>query len=124
MIDWKRVAKIEYGYGKRLYDEYHECQEELNRHAFPDGAKLQTPTRKDALRPAREWAAIVQNLERQLLRERERNLMLLAEQEGWRDEALMWRGLIAEVRDVADAPGEDIRATIDAVVERVRRTLG
>jgi hypothetical protein len=88
MIDWKHVAKIEHGYGLRLYDEYHECQEELNRHVFPGGAELRIPTRKEALRPARIWAAIVQKLERQLSEEREFSIRLRAELEGWKDEAL------------------------------------
>lgn len=91
MIDWKRVAKIEYRYGLKLYQEYHECEEELNRRAFPNGAQAQPLARADVLRNARTWAHIVQGLEAELAREREAYLTLYAECEGWKDEALAAR---------------------------------
>lgn len=91
MINWKDVAKIEYGYGLRLYQEYHECEEELNRHQKPRGAEAQPLARADIVRNARTWAHIVQGLEAELARERMDRLKLYAECEGWKDEALAAR---------------------------------
>lgn len=91
MIDWKRIAKIEYGYGKRLHQEYHECEEELNRHQKPNGMEARPLTRADTVRSARTWAHIVQSLEIKLASERMAYLTLYAECEGWKAEALAAR---------------------------------
>lgn len=91
MINWKRIAKIEYGYGLKLYQEYHECEEELNRHQKPNGMEARRLARADIVRNARTWAHIVQGLEAELSRERMAYLTLYAECEGWKDEALAAR---------------------------------
>jgi hypothetical protein len=91
VINWKDIAKIEYRYGLKLYQEYHECEEELNRHQKPNGAEANPLKRADIVRSSRTWAHIVQSLEAELAREKMHGLALFAELEGWKMEALAAR---------------------------------
>lgn len=103
MINWKYVAKIEYRYGLKLYQEYHECEEELNRHQKPGGAEARPLARADIVRSSRTWAHIAQGLEAEVARERTAYLALYAECEGWKDEALAARRAVRAALDAREA---------------------
>lgn len=91
MINWKEVATIEYRYAKSIERDYRAREAEINRMYFPAGQEADPVTRAELTRSARTWAAIVQGLKRELRDERTHNIELLAELEGWKDEALEGR---------------------------------
>lgn len=91
MIDWKEVAIIEFRYAKSIERDYRAREAEINRMYFPAGRKAGPVTRAEITRSASSRAAIVQELESELLSERTHNIKLTAELEGWKDEALAAR---------------------------------
>lgn len=91
MINWKLVATIEFRYAKSIERDYRAREEEINRMYFPVGQKAEPVKRGDITRSASSWKAIVVGLERELRTERTHIIELLAELEGWKDEALAAR---------------------------------